>query len=632
MLTLLASQAHAQEGGGVLTFRTAQAQLQPEGAPLWSGVVPLPHRWDKAYPGHAGQARYFMELPPVPADGVLRGLYFPRMGNQVEVYVGGDLLLRVGALGDSRQDATKTPQWVPVPVRLLSATGPTLLEVRTTMQAVRWGGLAPPSFGPAESLLPQYRSRYVWRQWGAVGVVFALGLTGAIAAGLWRLSRDPVYGYLALCAPFGVLRHSERLWETVPLGWPAWGAVMGFSFAMHALLMARFGLALMGRDDEPVRRGFWGLVVCEAVLVAGAFGWGQPMWWTAALALLFVPSLAVYFFALYRAVTRRQPEAIALTLASLVPIGTGIYDFVWIRVAAEGVDRSYFLPLVTLPFSLVAGWLILSRYARQMSAYQGLSNSLDEKVRQRERELQVSYDLLQQEHAQHAALLERQRIMRDIHDGVGSQLVGLLSLIGKGRASRAELREHANAALDELRMAVDAMQPVDGDLATVLATLRYRLQPRLAATGIQVDWQVQELPTLHTLTPHMVLQIQRILLEAFTNVLRHAQATSVRVSARHEADPQRPPPCLVLEIADNGVGMEGSAQARGQGLANMRARAQAIGALLAITAAPGRGACVRIALPVVPGGACALAVSAGPAPATPATPAPAPAAPAAPST
>lgn len=168
------------------------------------------------------------------------------------------------------------------------------------------------------------------------------------------------------------------------------------------------------------------------------------------------------------------------------------------------------------------------------------------------------------------------------------------------------------------------MQPVDGDLATVLATLRYRLQPRLAASGISVDWQVdEELPTLDSLTPHRVLQIQRILLEAFTNVLRHAQATRVRVSARQQPGPVRQPddesPCLVLEIADNGIGMPGPAAAGGQGLANMRARAQAIGAHLDVTSVPGQGTCVRIAL------------LGEPAPAMPATPAPAPATPAAPS-
>ncbi|WP_082615385.1 sensor histidine kinase [Acidovorax sp. Root267] len=609
---LLCSAVQAQVGAD--TIDIAQAYLEPEGAPAWSGQVKLPHLWDKAYPGLAGRARYQLVLPPVAPDGVLRGLYFPRVGNQVEIYVGGDLIAHRGVLGDSRNDATKAPLWVPVPTSLLSSTASTALEVRVAVQPVRWGGLAAPRFGPEATLLPQYRERYIWRQWGAVAVVFALALTGVVAGGLWHLNREPVYGYFALCAPFGMLRYGDRLWETSPLGWPLWGGIVAFSLTVHMLLLVRFALALVGRDGVGARRGFWMLLAAEASLVVGGFGFGQPWCWTAALALLFVPAFWAYAVAAREALVARQPEAIALCLASFIPIGAGLYDFLEIRVSTESVGRSSYLPLATMLFVLLMGWLILNRYARQVRAYQGLSNSLDEKVRQREQELQVSYALLQQEHAQHAALLERQRIMRDIHDGVGSQLVGLLSLIGKGRTN-AQLREHANAALDELRMAVDAIQPVGGDLATVLATLRYRMQPRLAATGIQVDWQVEELPALESLTPHMVLQIQRLLLEAFTNVLRHAQASTVRVSARHQDGPGQPPH-LVLEIADNGVGMERSAQLGGQGLANMRARAQAIGAQLEITAAPGQGTCVRVALPMAPE------------PVQPAIPAPAPAAPA----
>ncbi|WP_426306038.1 sensor histidine kinase [Acidovorax facilis] len=615
---LWASTAAAPQGA-VQILGTAVAHLEPEGADAWSGTVMLPHRWDKAFPGRAGRARYVLEIPPVPEGSPLSGVYFPRVGNQVEVFVGGELLLYRGALGDARTDAAKGPLWMSVPHRFLSPIRPTVLEVRATVQPGRWGGLATPQFGPEELLWPEYGARRAWRQWGAVGVVFSLALTGVVAAGLWRVNREPVYGYFALCAPFGMLRYADRLWDSPPIGWPWWGALLACALALHVLLLARFALALMGQDGPRVRQGFWYLIALELVLAWCAFTLQRPVLWTLGLALLLLPGVFAYVAAARRAWLTRQPEAIALCVACFIPLGAGLRDFIAVRLSTEGMVRTTYLPLATMLFVLLMGWLILDRYARQARAYQGLSNSLDEKVRQREQELQVSYALLQQEHAQHAALLERQRIMRDIHDGVGSQLVGLLSLIGKGRTNQAQLREHANAALDELRMAVDSMQTVDGDLATVLATLRYRLQPRLAATGIEVDWQVDELPTIERLTPHMILQIQRILLEAFTNILRHAHATRVRVSAHHH-EPVAGGVRLVLEIADNGRGMDPLAgHAGGQGMANMQARAQAIGAWLDITAAPGRGTCVRMELAVEP------------APAMPATPAPAPAAPAAPS-
>jgi signal transduction histidine kinase len=57
------------------------------------------------------------------------------------------------------------------------------------------------------------------------------------------------------------------------------------------------------------------------------------------------------------------------------------------------------------------------------------------------------------------------------------------------------VEEHVKLALDEMRMAVDSLQPTHDDLPTVLATLRYRLQPRLDAAGIELVWNVAVMPT-----------------------------------------------------------------------------------------------------------------------------------------
>ncbi len=64
--------------------------------------------------------------------------------------------------------------------------------------------------------------------------------------------------------------------------------------------------------------------------------------------------------------------------------------------------------------------------------------------------------------------------MREIHDGVGAHLVLLLNMTEQGSAASPVLLGHIQ---QQARMAVDAMQPVHGDLGTVLATMRYRLRP-----------------------------------------------------------------------------------------------------------------------------------------------------------
>lgn len=179
-------------------------------------------------------------------------------------------------------------------------------------------------------------------------------------------------------------------------------------------------------------------------------------------------------------------------------------------------------------------------------------------------------------------LTERQRIMSDIHDTVGSQLVGTLSLV-RANAAMPVIDQHVSDALQDLRMAVDAIQPINGNLAAVLATLRHRLQPRLTAAGLQLIWRVDDLPRLENLTPVMIQHIQRIVMEALSNVIQHAQASKLLVHARL-IDADTDSAYVRVRIADNGVGLH-LTRGEGQGLANMQLRAQAVGANLVLCTA-----------------------------------------------
>jgi signal transduction histidine kinase len=121
-------------------------------------------------------------------------------------------------------------------------------------------------------------------------------------------------------------------------------------------------------------------------------------------------------------------------------------------------------------------------------------------------------------------------------------------------------------------------------LAPVLATLRHRLQPRLEAAGIQLIWRVDDLPKLTWLTPQSVHHIQRMVLEALSNVIQHAKATQVTLSAALNPSGTHIDIC----IQDNGVGCDEAAFAsRGRGWTNLRDRAAAIGATMQVRQANG---------------------------------------------
>lgn len=573
----------------------ASAELAPEGLPAQTLDLRLPHRWDALFAGRPGRATYRFTVAP--QSGVAQwGLYFPRVGNQVEIEVNGSLVKQLGQLGDPAQDAAKGPVLIDLPTSVAPGAGGLAVVVRISVQPSRWGGLAAPFAGPVAELRPLYDSRYAWRQYGALGVSIAMGLMAMVAMGLWVMQREPVYGVFALAAALGALRFSDRLITTPPLPWPVWGAVTAVALAAHVVLMAWFALLIADEDRPWLSPFFKTLLALLSGMAVWAFLRHQPMVWTAALALLALPCLVAVGLVARAAWTRRRREAISVTVAGLIVVTAGFRDFLMVRVSGDGPGTFSILPHASMLFVLLLGWVVVDRYARHARDHFNLLLALESKVRERETELELTNQKLREEHARKATLQERQRIMRDIHDGVGAQLVGLLSLLKKDAVPRESLREHADAALDELRMAVDALQPVHDDLATVLATLRFRLQPRLESAGIQVVWAVADLPSLPGLTPPVVLQIQRILLEAFTNVMRHAQASVLRVAARFvEGDS----PHFSLVVEDNGKGLppEGPS-AQGHGLANMRARAQAIGATLTLGPAPGSGTRIEMRLPI----------------------------------
>jgi len=139
-------------------------------------------------------------------------------------------------------------------------------------------------------------------------------------------------------------------------------------------------------------------------------------------------------------------------------------------------------------------------------------------------------------------------------------------------------------SIEDLQLIIDSLEPVENDLLTVLGTLRYRLQDRLGKSGIDLQWNVVDLPPLPILTPHSVLSILRIVQEAFANCLKHSGATRITVTTGLVGEPGNDEKAQIA-IVDNGRGIDGTRV--GRGLENMRRRAGALGGTLRISSRPG---------------------------------------------
>lgn len=232
------------------------------------------------------------------------------------------------------------------------------------------------------------------------------------------------------------------------------------------------------------------------------------------------------------------------------------------------------------------------RVARALAESQRMNAELEERVRQKQRELERNFAKLQELSREAAVAEARQRIMTDMHDGIGAQLIAALSLAETEGASPRHIAAVLRECIDDLRLAIDSLDSSDNELLPALGNFRYRLEGRLRAMGIELVWKVSDLPQLSYLSPRNLLHILRILQEAFANVLKHAQATRV-IFETGLAPNQRQG---FIRVSDNGKGFA-PPEADGRGLGNMTRRAASFGGEVHVLAS-GQGTTVELLLPI----------------------------------
>lgn len=574
----------------------AKALLIPDGRAPERRIVDLRHRWEKDYPGLGGKAHYFLPLPAIPDSGPM-ALLLEHSGNQLDIRINGQLLERLGTPGEERVDTMKANHFLLVPKILLHEDGSDLLEIDATIQPPRAAGLGLVRYGPYSAVFNLYDADSIWSHDLPRVYAVSLGLIGMLSLALWRRQRDPLYGSFSVAALSGCVRVFDQTLVQPIVPWPLWGAVVAACYSLHLGFVAHFVLLALGDPPRWLVRAIYTILLAVLALAAGSFALLQPQLWTVGLGLLLLVGLASYAHVLHRLWRRPSPLARLLATAGTGAIACGIHDLLLVRIGLSGGGTYPLMPHAVFVFVLILAGILVDRYGRSIAAVHELNASLANRIAEREQQLTAALATLHREREAQALAAERQRIMRELHDGIGSQLVGLLNLLDSRVTDVPMLAEHVRAALDEMRIAVDSLHPLEHDLTTLLANLRYRLQPRLEAAGLRVAWNVPLLPTHSQLTPQSALHLQRIVLEAVTNILKHAHANGIAICA----DVGGYPHAVRIRIEDDGLGCDHSVSyAGGRGIANMRARATMIGAHLRIEPRPGSGTRITLDWPLSP--------------------------------
>ncbi len=206
---------------------------------------------------------------------------------------------------------------------------------------------------------------------------------------------------------------------------------------------------------------------------------------------------------------------------------------------------------------------------------------------------------------QAAALAERNRLARELHDSVTQSLYSVTlyaeaaaRLLTAGQHTDAadhlrELRDTAQEALREMRLLIFELRPPALEKSGLIAALQARLEAVEGRGGMLTELQVegaQEAGRVPLAVQEELFQIAR---EALNNVLKHARALHVRVHVQFKDT------AACLQVTDDGAGFDPVQilERGGLGLPGMKERAFKIGADLQITSEPGKGTRIKVTVP-----------------------------------
>ena len=204
--------------------------------------------------------------------------------------------------------------------------------------------------------------------------------------------------------------------------------------------------------------------------------------------------------------------------------------------------------------------------------------------------LETATRALTEQTRQSAMLEERQRMARDVHDGIGGQLASLIAQVRMRRINMDDVEQALVGGLSELRLLVASLDVMGETLSDALATFQERVRQQAAAAGMVLDWNQSDSLTTEIRDQRWLLNLYRLMQETITNAIRHSGGDRITVAISKIAGDQ-----ILVRIEDNGKGFDQETVKPGRGLPNLERRAIDLHGVIAIGPSPtGCGTVVQL--------------------------------------
>lgn len=423
----------------------------------------------------------------------------------------------------------------------------------------------------------------------------------------WPDADRPLIHALVLVLAAWVIRDLSALGLTGQLPNP-WRLVSGYVIPYALIFAFAVFIAAWCRAPRRLYHIYAGAFILTSglVVVAGLFdpytafraGHGMEVWIVLGLSAIMTGQLVWHLLTRADA-GRLEPVLFLVCIATFVIDAVDEKWPIFVPFTEDLPLIYYAIPRSGLLLALGMCASIAAQQTRARTIAVSMNDILTSRLEIQQRQLERTWTRRRQLERERATLEERQRIMRDMHDGIGAQLVSMLMQVRGGKVNHQEVERALSDALAELRLIVDSLDTAGETLGIALGAFRERMAPKLTAAGLDLQWSIDEAAGARTLGVDRVLHVFRILQEACSNAIQHANARSLSISLETRSEDS-----LVLRVRDDGHGFDTSVTC-GKGLSNMAARAASIGSTVSVTAGEdGQGTSVTLDIPLPPDTAC----------------------------
>ena len=528
----------------------------------WRAIA-LPDIWrhsDRSFKPDNAWYRFRVSRPAQAGDPYW-GLYLLRHNLNAGIWFNGQFLGDGGRFAEPVARNWNRPMLWRIPAALWRE-GENELLIRLRADRNR-GVLAPPLLAPYVELQPLYEAR-LFRQITLSQAGFIITLAIAVLMfSLWlRRRRDRAYLWFALSNAAWALLCLHLFVRDIPVNAELWWKSAHVAIDAWAASLLLFSHRLAGVR----RRWLDRLAIASVLLGALIYSFSsldqfihQANRWHL-IGIGFTAYLVL--FNLYQGVRQKRNDLLLVGIGMATLFGLAVHD--WLLNTslqpADWLHGYHLLPQGAPLIFAVMTWHLTGRFIQALNQAEELNASLEQRVASARRELAQSYEQRRELEREQAATEERQRIYSDLHDDLGAKLLSLVY-----RADRESTADLARSALQDLRDVVSRTDETRFSLGALLSDWRSEAQQRLDLAGVQLQWRQPDDALLEqSSSSELAFHLGRVLREAVSNILKHAQASEADISVEIDAA------LLRITIRDNGRGCLG-AQA-GRGISNMHKR------------------------------------------------------------